>query len=143
MFCCCDIWLLTCCHCNVISSGRRGRWRQPYAAWCGPYVTVTNCIMSIYKSSCCLSLLSLCVSMSLRRCQSVRDGRIPPTLNLTDPLTLPQPIATSTLGNAGATRAAYSHVPRAVTGADVSYAMSNSFGFGGTNACLIFKKFVG
>ena len=32
-------------------------------------------------------------------------------------------------------------VPNEARKADVNYALNNSFGFGGTNACLLFKKF--
>jgi 3-oxoacyl-[acyl-carrier-protein] synthase II len=34
------------------------------------------------------------------------------------------------------------YVPHTARKADITYALSNSFGFGGTNAALIFKKFV-
>ncbi|MHB8880171.1 MAG: beta-ketoacyl-ACP synthase II [Thermodesulfovibrionales bacterium] len=33
------------------------------------------------------------------------------------------------------------YVPHKARQADINYAISNSFGFGGTNACLIFKKY--
>ena len=33
------------------------------------------------------------------------------------------------------------YVPKVARKADVTYALSNSFGFGGTNAALVFKKF--
>lgn len=33
------------------------------------------------------------------------------------------------------------YVPNVVRDAEVEYVLSNSFGFGGTNACLIFKRF--
>ncbi len=33
------------------------------------------------------------------------------------------------------------YVPNEVRDADIEYALSNSFGFGGTNACLIFKRY--
>lgn len=35
------------------------------------------------------------------------------------------------------------YVPNVAREAEVEYALSNSFGFGGTNACLIFKRFDG
>ena len=35
------------------------------------------------------------------------------------------------------------YVPNVAREAEVEYALSNSFGFGGTNACLIFKRFEG
>lgn len=60
---------------------------------------------------------------------AVKDGVIPPTLNLSDP----DP----------RTRLSFKHVPKnAILVPEMQYAMSNSFGFGGTNACLIFRKFV-
>jgi 3-oxoacyl-[acyl-carrier-protein] synthase II len=34
------------------------------------------------------------------------------------------------------------YVPMVARKADVTYAMTNSFGFGGTNASLILKKFI-
>ena len=34
------------------------------------------------------------------------------------------------------------YIPNKARKADVNYVLSNSFGFGGTNACLIFKRFV-
>jgi 3-oxoacyl-[acyl-carrier-protein] synthase II len=33
------------------------------------------------------------------------------------------------------------YVPKVARKAEVTYALSNSFGFGGTNAALVFKKF--
>jgi 3-oxoacyl-(acyl-carrier-protein) synthase len=33
------------------------------------------------------------------------------------------------------------YVPNKSRAAEVDYVLSNSFGFGGTNACLIFKRF--
>jgi 3-oxoacyl-[acyl-carrier-protein] synthase II len=58
---------------------------------------------------------------------SMRDGMIPPTLNLDDPDDECKGIDLTP------------HVARAK---DISCVMSNSFGFGGTNASLVFKKFI-
>ena len=33
------------------------------------------------------------------------------------------------------------YIPNEAREADVEYVLSNSFGFGGTNACLIFKRY--
>ncbi len=35
------------------------------------------------------------------------------------------------------------YVPNQPRQAEVGYVLSNSFGFGGTNACLIFKRYEG
>lgn len=35
------------------------------------------------------------------------------------------------------------YIPNKARPADIEYAMSNSFGFGGTNACLLFRKYSG
>jgi 3-oxoacyl-[acyl-carrier-protein] synthase II len=58
---------------------------------------------------------------------SLRDQVIPPTANLEnlDP-------ACEGLG--------LDFVPRKARKADLKYALSNSFGFGGTNGCLVFTK---
>ncbi len=57
-------------------------------------------------------------------CLALRDGKIPPTINLDDP----DP------------ECDLDYVPHVARDADLEYVMSNSFGFGGTNATLIFKK---
>jgi 3-oxoacyl-[acyl-carrier-protein] synthase II len=57
---------------------------------------------------------------------SIVRGMIPPTINLDNP----------------DSECDLDYVPHTSRQADVSYALSNSFGFGGTNACLLFKKFV-
>ena len=55
---------------------------------------------------------------------AIRDQVVPPTINLDNP----------------PASARIDLVPHEARRRDVHYAMSNSFGFGGTNACLIFKK---
>lgn len=55
---------------------------------------------------------------------ALRDGMLPPTINLTDP----DP------------ECALRHVANVPEQRSVEHAMSNSFGFGGHNATLIFKK---
>ena len=56
---------------------------------------------------------------------TIKDGIIPPTINLDEP----------------GDELDLDYVPNVARKADVEYAMSNSFGFGGTNATLILKKF--
>jgi 3-oxoacyl-[acyl-carrier-protein] synthase II len=57
---------------------------------------------------------------------SIRDGKLPPTINyeVEDP--------TCDLD----------YVPNEARDADVKVAVSNSFGFGGHNACVVFKRYV-
>ncbi len=57
--------------------------------------------------------------------KAIEDGILPPTLNLEDPI---DEVAGMDL------------VPHTARECDVKIAMSNSFGFGGTNVSLIFKK---
>jgi len=59
---------------------------------------------------------------------SIRDGKVPPTINLDeiDPAC-----------------AGLDFVVNQSRDADIRYVLSNSFGFGGTNAALVFKKFEG
>ena len=56
--------------------------------------------------------------------KAINDGIIPPTINLTDP----DPLCD------------LNYTPLVSTENDVSIAMNNSFGFGGTNSTLVFKK---
>ncbi|HKO04489.1 MAG TPA: beta-ketoacyl-ACP synthase II [Candidatus Acidoferrales bacterium] len=55
---------------------------------------------------------------------ALRDQILPPTINLENP----DP------------ECDLDYVPNHARKADVTYALSNSFGFGGTNACLLFKR---
>jgi 3-oxoacyl-[acyl-carrier-protein] synthase II len=56
---------------------------------------------------------------------AIRDGKLPPTINyeIADP------------------NCDLDYVPNAPRDADVKIAVSNSFGFGGHNACVVFKRF--
>lgn len=56
---------------------------------------------------------------------AIRDSILPPTINFENP----------------GEECNLDYVPNKARKADVTYAMSNSFGFGGTNASLILKKF--
>ncbi len=58
---------------------------------------------------------------------SIYHGKVPPTINLDNP----DP------------ECDLDYVPKTAKRVDVTYALSNSFGFGGTNACLIFGKYRG
>jgi 3-oxoacyl-[acyl-carrier-protein] synthase II len=55
---------------------------------------------------------------------SIHNGIVPPTINLENP----------------DTGCDLDYVPHKARPLDINIAMSNSFGFGGTNACIIFKK---
>jgi 3-oxoacyl-[acyl-carrier-protein] synthase II len=58
---------------------------------------------------------------------TIRDGIIPPTINYE----VPDP------------ECDLDYVPNGARRASVGVAMSNAFGFGGTNATLVFRKFSG
>ena len=57
---------------------------------------------------------------------SIRDGIVPPTINLENP--------EDEVGD-------FNLVPNVAQNRTVNVALSNSFGFGGTNASLIIKRF--
>ena len=57
-------------------------------------------------------------------CLALERGALPPTINLDDP----DPACD------------LDYIPHEARKAQVEYALSNSFGFGGTNACLLFKR---
>jgi 3-oxoacyl-[acyl-carrier-protein] synthase II len=57
---------------------------------------------------------------------ALQHGWIPPTLNLSDPDPVPS---------------RFKHVNKALQVPNLKYAMSNSFGFGGVNVSLLFKKY--
>jgi 3-oxoacyl-[acyl-carrier-protein] synthase II len=56
---------------------------------------------------------------------AIKNGIIPPTINLDNP----------------DDECDLDYVPKIARKADIEYALSNSFGFGGTNASLIFKRY--
>ncbi len=58
---------------------------------------------------------------------AIRDGKIPPTINLDHP----DP------------ECDLDYAPHTLRERDVKVSLSNSFGFGGTNACIVFRKFTG
>ncbi len=58
---------------------------------------------------------------------AIRDGKIPPTINLDHP----DP------------ECDLDYAPHTPRERDVKVSLSNSFGFGGTNACIVFRKFTG
>ncbi len=59
---------------------------------------------------------------------ALKEGIIPPTINL---------------DNQDPEVANLNYVPHKAIKADINYAMTNSFGFGGQNASILFKKYVG
>ncbi len=57
---------------------------------------------------------------------SIRDGKVPPTINL---------------DNLDPDCAGLDIVAGQARSADIRHVLSNSFGFGGTNAALVFKRY--
>jgi len=55
---------------------------------------------------------------------AIHEGVVPPTINLEDPCVSD----------------GFTHVIGKAEKADINVALSNSFGFGGTNACLLLTK---
>lgn len=58
--------------------------------------------------------------------QSIKEGVVPPTINLDDP----------------DDECDLNFVPHTAQATKVDVAMSNSFGFGGTNACIVFRRYL-
>ena len=58
---------------------------------------------------------------------AVKEGKVPPTINLDNP----------------SADCDLDYVPKVAREKKVKHALNNSFGFGGTNACLIFSRFGG
>ena len=56
---------------------------------------------------------------------ALKEKKIPPTINYE----FPDP------------ECDLDYVPNVARDAEVEYVLSNSFGFGGTNACLLFKRY--
>ena len=73
--------------------------------------------------------MNVCIAMEAAiSVFAVRDGIVPPTLNLRD--------------TGKPASSVYSHVIGSLQVVpDLQYVMSNSFGFGGTNVSLVFKKY--
>jgi len=58
---------------------------------------------------------------------ALKNGKIPPTINLDEP----------------SPECDLDYTPKLAKDRDINYALSNTFGFGGHNASLLFKKYVG
>ena len=71
-----------------------------------------------------LNSYALAVSAAGVSVLALRDQKLPPTINYAHP----DPACD------------LDYVPNRARSADVEYALSNSFGFGGTNAALLFKR---
>jgi 3-oxoacyl-[acyl-carrier-protein] synthase II len=59
--------------------------------------------------------------------KAIVDSKIPPTINLDNP----DPACD------------LDYIPNQAVDLEVEYAMSNSFGFGGHNACIVFARYSG
>jgi 3-oxoacyl-[acyl-carrier-protein] synthase II len=83
----------------------------------GPAVSATKSMTGHLLGAAGAVEAALCV-------RALESGRLPPTINLDDP----DP------------ECALDHVAGAARAADVRYVLSNSFGFGGTNAALVLGR---
>lgn len=86
----------------------------------------TNACMSSTKSMTGHLLGAAGAVESIFCVMAIRDGIVPPTINLENP--------EEEVGD-------FNLVPNKAQKKDVNVALSNSFGFGGTNASLVLKKF--
>jgi 3-oxoacyl-[acyl-carrier-protein] synthase II len=94
-------------------------------------------IKTVFKDHCSRVMVSSTKSMtghllgaagaveSLFSVLALRDGAVPPTINYTTP----DP------------ECDLDYVPNTARRTPIRYALSNSFGFGGTNSCLLFGRF--
>jgi 3-oxoacyl-[acyl-carrier-protein] synthase II len=99
----------------------------------------TMAIRTVFKDHCSRMMVSSTKSMtghllgaagaieSVFCVLALRDGAIPPTINYTTP----DP------------ECDLDYVPNTARSQPIRYALSNSFGFGGTNSCLLFGRFPG
>lgn len=85
----------------------------------------TNACMSSTKSTTGHLLGAAGAVEAIFCALSIRDGVVPPTINLNDPI--------DEVGD-------FNLVPNVAQKRDVNVAVSNSFGFGGTNASLVIKR---
>lgn len=69
----------------------------------------------------------------------LQKGMIPPTINLKNP------IPEALMCDVGHTHfpSCYANIPDRTVEANIPYALCNAFGFGGQNACLVFKRYDG
>ena len=74
---------------------------------------------------------------------ALRDARLPPSLNLDAPLSFEAATTVTTAGEEnGGRNVSFASGASGGQSWEADYAMSNSFGFGGTNASLLFRKWV-
>ena len=83
--------------------------------------------VSSIKSMCGHALGAAGAMQVVTACLVLRDGIVPPTINYEE----------------RDDACDLDYVPNKVRQTSVKYALSNSFGFGGTNASLLFKRYEG